>query len=454
MERSNFQSASIELKALHSLQFLSHEARVLRNLDELNFLFVNATYKLVRYGQAFLWLNSHNPSAVSGVMAPATKAPMVQWLTDLHQVCLVNRPSGIIEIESIDSDLQERWGDYLPLFAFWLSGGEGSERGCLFVRSSVWTDSEKELLLEWWAIWSHAREALELRQRLLSTPLRKRLVSYFKDIESPWYRRRWVLIALGLFLIMLLPVPMTVIAPGQIVALNPARVTVPLDGVIRWVEVEPGSVVVEGDVLFRLDDEEIRTRLNTASQALETARAISRQLSQQSMQDTRYMARLAEISGAIAERMTEISFLERQLGLTVVTASRSGIVSYEPASSLVGESVNIGDHVMSIIDPDEKEIEIWLSILDAIPLPDNAGVKIHLNASPFFPVKGSLRFMAYDVSERPNGSLAYNLRASILDRTSHRVGLHGTVRISGKKTTVFYWLFRRPIGAVRALGGI
>ena len=246
---------------------------------------------------------------------------------------------------------------------------------------------------------------------------------------------------------------MTVIAPGQLVALNPARVTVPLDGIIREVEVEPGAVVVEGDVLFRLDDEEIRTRLNTATQALETARASFRQLSQQSMQDARFMGRLAEVRGSIVERMTEKEFLERQLGLPVVLASRTGVVTYEPASSLIGATVSIGDHVMSIIDPEEKELEIWLSIFDAIPLPDQAAVRLHLNAAPFAPVKGSLRFVAFDVSERPDGSLAYNLRASLSDQTTHRVGLQGTARISGHTTTLFYWLFRRPISSVRTLGG-
>lgn len=453
MERSGVQSGGVEFKTLQTLQALSHEARVLRNLDELNYLFVNASYKLVRYEQAFLWLGDNNPSAASGVMSPTNKAPMVQWLADLHRRCLVDHPSGVIEIASVDHALQERWGDFLPPFAIWLSGGEGIGKGCLLVRRSAWTDSEKVLLHEWWNIWLHSRYALEFSQRSVREPLKVRFLRYFKDKDRPWYQRRGVLAAVGLVLVMLFPVPMTVLAPGQLVALNPVRVTVPLDGVIRKLEVEPGSVVVEGDVLFRLDDEEIRTRLNTATQALETARASFRQLSQQAIQDARFMGRLAEVRGAILERMTEKAFLERQLGLTVVMANRSGVVSYEPASSLIGAVVSVGDHVMSIIDPEENELEIWLSIFDAIPLPDHAAVKLHLNAAPFSPVKGSLRFVSFDVSERPDGSLAYNLRASLSDQTTHRLGLQGTARISGNKTTLFYWLFRRPISSIRALGG-
>jgi hypothetical protein len=453
MERSSVQSGGVELKALQTLQALSHEARVLRSLDELSYLFVNASYKLVRYDQSLLWLNDHNPSAASGVISPTNKAPMVQWLADLHRGCLKDHPSGVIEIGSVDSALQERWGDFLPPFAFWLSGSEGSGKGCLLVRNIAWTDSEKVLLHEWWSIWLHSRDALEFSRRSVREPLKTRILRYFNDTQRPWYRRRGVLAALGLLLVMLFPVPMTVIAPGQLVALSPVRVTVPLDGVIRQLEVEPGSVVVEGDVLFRLDDKEIKTRLNTATQALETARASFRQLSQQAMQDARFMARLAEVRGTIVERMTEKEFLERQLDLTVVMASRGGVVTYEPASSLVGEAVSIGDHVMSIIDPEKKELEIWLSIFDAIPLPDDATVRLHLNAAPFSPVEGTLRFVSFDVSERPDGSLAYNLRASLSDQTTHRVGLQGTARISGNTTTMFYWLFRRPISSFRALGG-
>jgi hypothetical protein len=237
MDRSSVQSGGVELKALQTLQALSHEARALRSLDELNYLFVNASYKLVRYGQAFLWLNDHNPSAASGVMAPSSKAPLVQWLADLHRRYLVDHPSGVIEIGSVDSALQERWSDFLPPFALWLSGGEGSGKGCLFVRKIAWTDSEKVLLNEWWSIWLHSRDALEFSRRSVREPLKTRILRYFNDTQRPWYRRRGVLAAVGLLLFMLLPVPMTVIAPGQLVASSPVRVTVPLDGVIRQVEV-------------------------------------------------------------------------------------------------------------------------------------------------------------------------------------------------------------------------
>lgn len=447
------QNNESELKAMRVLLGLSNQARAAQNLDELNFLLVNASYQLVRFGQSFLWIGAHKPAKASGVIEPTHKTPMTYWLTDFHKNYLSDLASGVITPDDVDQAMQDSWGEYLPPNCLWLNSDPKSMLGCLLARNIPWTDFELNLIYQWWNIWLHARQSIEIKQHSVKKPIGERFLSYLYNRQAPWYKRRLFLLATPVLFAAFFPVPMTVIAPGQIIASDPVRVTMPIDGVVYQVAVEPGSVVEAGDVLLKLEDAELIARLETATQSLETARANLQQVSQQALRDSRFMDRLAEIRGSIQERTVERDFLEKQLQQTTIRSTRSGVVVYDKSSSLVGDIVSLGQHVMSIIDPEDKELEVWLSIADAIPLAEGAGVKLHLNATPFRPVEGTIRFISYDVVERPDGSYAYQVRASLLTKTEHRVGLRGTARLSGEKTTLFYFLMRRPMGALRSMVG-
>lgn len=65
-----------------------------------------------------------------------------------------------------------------------------------------------------------------------------------------------------------------------------------------------------------------------------------------------------------------------------------------------------------------------------------------------------MRYMAHSPVERPDGSFAYRLRATLDGNTDHRVGLKGTARIAGGKVPLIYWALRRPWAAARAWLGI
>lgn len=74
-------------------------------------------------------------------------------------------------------------------------------------------------------------------------------------------------------------------------------------------------------------------------------------------------------------------------------------------------------------------------------------------ASPLSPVEASLRYLAHDAVERPDGNYAYRLRATLTEPTGHRVGLKGTARLQGRWVPLAYWVLRRPLASVRAAVG-
>ena len=105
-------------------------------------------------------------------------------------------------------------------------------------------------------------------------------------------------------------------------------------------------------------------------------------------------------------------------------------------------------------DPADVEIEAWITLADAIPLPDDAPVALFLNATPLAPVNGRLRYYSHEATARPDGTYSYRLRASLEAPTAHRVGLKGTVRLEGRRVPLAYWILRRPWARVRTFIGL
>lgn len=441
---------------LLKLMELSRNARSIERIEELDYLIVNTTHRLVPYRQAVLWRDSDMPVALSGLVSLDENAPMIRWLKALHHNVLSGLPPGPIDVPSLSEEDQVTWGEYLPQFAIWLPDvrKEGSSAGLLVVRDMAWTEQESTLLEEWWQVWAHAHRSLQRGgqgHRRLSFD---KVMRWIMPADQPWYRTRltWILVAL-LFL-MFLPVRMTVNAPGQLVPINPLWVRAPIEGVVAEVLVRPADRVEAGDPLFRFHDEVLKSRLEVSRQALKTAMGQHQQLIQHALSGEEFGAELIEAAGSIEQKSAELEFLESRLNDSTVRAERDGVAIFDSASKLIGQPVGVGERIMRIVNPDQSEIEAWLPVADAVDLPIGSPVNLYLRSSPLTPVKGRVRYVAYDATERPNGNVAYRVRANVEKVDRYRVGLKGTSRLSGRWTTLGYWIFRRPIASLRTRLGI
>ncbi|WP_222519373.1 efflux RND transporter periplasmic adaptor subunit [Spiribacter salinus] len=435
---------------------LSRQARAIERVEELDYLIVNSTHRLAPYRQAVLWRDAHRPTALSGLMSPDANAPMIGWLADLHRDVLSDLAGGPVDIKSLTEEDQAAWQEYLPPFALWLPEATASEMssGLLLVREMAWTEQESTLVEEWWQVWAHAQRALqgggEARRRLTL----QRVKQWLLPAERPWHRKRLTWIVAALLLLMLFPVRMTVIAPGQLVPVDPLWVRAPIEGVVAEVLVSPTDRVEAGDPLFRFDDEVLASRVEVSRQALSTATAQYQQLTQQALGDEEFGAELIEAAGAVEQKRAELTFLESRLNDSTVRAERDGVAIFDSASGLVGQPVGVGERIMRIVDPGKSEIEAWLPVADAVDLPPGSPVNLYLRSAPLSPVSGEVRYVAYDATERPSGNVAYRVRASLDQADRYRVGLKGTSRLSGGWTTLGYWLLRRPIASLRTRVGV
>ena len=120
----------------------------------------------------------------------------------------------------------------------------------------------------------------------------------------------------------------------------------------------------------------------------------------------------------------------------------------------LGRPVHLGERVLSIANPERVEVDIFLALDDAIILQPGAKVRLFLNTDPVSPLEATLRYASYEASETSPGILAYSLKASFLDAGKKpRLGLKGVAKLYGDDTTLFIYLFRRPLTALRQQGG-
>jgi multidrug resistance efflux pump len=171
--------------------------------------------------------------------------------------------------------------------------------------------------------------------------------------------------------------------------------------------------------------------------------------------DVRSKAQLAALQGTISERQADVDYLQEQLQRAVVTAPRDGIVLFDDPSEWIGRPVTTGERMASVGDEHDVEVEAWLAPGDLIPLQAAAPVTLYLNTAPLSPVAAQVKYVQYEASQRPDGSIAYRLRASLdKDQLQQRIGLKGTAKVAGERVPLIYWIFRRPLAVARQFIGL
>lgn len=435
---------------------LGHRARLAASLPELEFLLVNDTRLLAPYRQAALWREAGGVAALSGVVQPDRNAPYAQWLARAcaHLARADGDTARAVSAADLPDELGAQWREWLPPQGVWLPLRMLEEPdarpagGLLLAGADPVAPTLLPLLTEWSRIWCHAWRALQRARPWSWDAWRNRARSRPAAAGRGW-RRPGLWAACALLAAGAIPVRLSVLAPGELVAAQPAVLRAPLDGVVAQIHVQPNQIVKQGQPLFSLDEAQIASRLQVAQQALSTAEAEYRQFAQMALGDPRSKAQLAALAGKIGERRAEQAFLAEQLGRASVTAPRDGMVLFDSPSEWIGKPVQTGERVMRVADPDAVEIEAWVPVGDAIPLAEGAPLRLYLAADPLTAVQGRVRYMAYDAVARPDGSYAYRVRASLDQAQGPRIGLKGTAKLQGERVPLAYWILRKPWAAIR-----
>lgn len=426
-------------------------------MDALDFLLLNATHGLFPYRQAVLWESLREAPVVSGVVQADPQAPYLQWLRDLPlRLRLPPDQPASLQADQLDPILREEWREWLPGFAcaFALAQGRGH---VLFARDAAWSEVELRLLADWVGQWDHALRAVRARRPAW------RWRDWLRPQDAPgapgagptppWWRRKRYYLALALVVFLLFPVRLSVLAPGELVPANPVVVRAPVEGVIEKFHVRPNALVKAGQPLFEFDQALVASRLEVARQALVSAQAQFRQTSQLALADPKFKTELASLAGQVEERKAEYEYLQKQNQRSVVVSPVAGVVLVDDPGAWIGKPVPVGERVLRVAASDDVEVEAWLPVADAIQLAPGDPLVLYLQSEPLAPVRARIRFIAHEAQTRPDGGMAYRVRATLDSASAHRVGLKGTAKLSGAWSVMAYWLARRPLAVVRTTLG-
>lgn len=449
------------VESLAAVWALARQARQAASDRELAFMLVNETQGLADYRQAALWLQGEGAYSLSGVVQIEANAPYVLWLESVctHLAAQTGEPCTTLTAVDLPPDLGQEWAQWWPEHALWVSMSRSGETanagGLLLLRDAPWHDHELALLREWVDAWWHAFEAKHSPRLKTLQAWRGRLRALFeRQPGQPWWRQNSVRVLGLVMLVLLFPVRITVLAPGELVPAHPVIMRAPLDGVIDVFHVQPNQTVQANQPLFGFDEVVIQARLDVAVQSLATTETDYRQTSQMALTDAKSKSQLALLLGKVDEKRAEVDYLNEQLQRARVLSPQAGVVLMDDPAEWMGKPVAVGERILRIAALDDAEVEAWLPLADAIDLQPGAALSLYLSSSPLSPVSAKLRYLAHDAVQRPDGNFAYRVRATLTEKTHHRVGLKGTAKLQGNWVPLVYWVMRRPVATARAYVGL
>ncbi|MEY4748028.1 MAG: hypothetical protein RIQ60_242 [Pseudomonadota bacterium] len=436
----------------NDLLALLHATSSAASAAERQFVLLNRTREVLPYHAAVLWEAQGGLLGHSGVSQIDRHGPYGLWLAQLLKAiqALPPGPFDADMLHAIHPACAAEWDQWWPPHALWLPPANRQGPALLLVREVGWSAAEQQGLAHWAELWRLAERAAQAQARRRVFDPGALWLAMRRPGRAAWLKLSGV-IALGLLASM--PVHLNLRAAGELVPREPTVLRAAIEGTVRRLAVEPNQVVQAGQVLAELDDASAASRVQVARQALATAEAEWRQTSQAALGDPKAKAQLPAAQGKLNEKITEVRFLEQQMQRTALLAPHAGVVLIDDAGSWAGRTVQAGEALMRLAEPQDQELEAWLAVGDAIDLPTGTTMQLHLSSRPADPVPAALRLYGYEAEHRPDGSLAYRLRGQLAGPPSERLGARGTVRIEGPSEPLVYAVLRRPLAALRELTG-
>lgn len=434
---------------------LEHEARHAESLEALSFIMCNSSKKLFSYHQAVLWRKTFTRQVsietISGTGLVNRESPYLIWLRQVFST--IGRSKKARELhqvypKSLPKALFDEWETFSPPYVLWcplISPKGDTLMGGLWInRDQLWQESELTVIQELIDAYSHAWYGL---YHEVGT-------DWFAKLKSYQTRKNVLIIAGLITAILLFPIRQTVLAPGSIAAKDPNVISTPVDGVVEKVFVDPNQKVVKGQKLFGLDDTQFINQYKIAEKSLVVAKEKYRKAGQHAFQSDESKSELAVLAAEVEKHKAQVAYSRSLLDKITITSPRDGLVIFTSKHEWIGKPVGVGEKIMLVANPNEKELDVWLPVSDAIHLEKGSKVKMFLNVSPLSPIVGEIKYVSYSASNRPDGSLAYLVRVSLPDDEDiPRIGLKGTAKLYGNRVVLIYYLLWRPVSALRRLIG-
>jgi hypothetical protein len=382
-------SASANAAGLKTLMSLENEALAAKDLITLKHIAVNHPRTIIQAGHVF-WVKQSGSKkmkieAMSSQSHLDPTTPFTQWVT--RQLNLRAKRDELTELSEWEfEDPQDETPFTYPfthaLFApFSMTKQSG---GLLFTRETPFKDVDKHIAQRLAKIFGLVAFALSGKKR--------------KPVNVNRQLTLWSSIAF-LGVISAIPIPMTTLAPAEIVPKNPFIIAAPFDGIVEDILVPPNAHVQRDMPILRYTDP----------------------------------------------------------SKTVTVSPRQGLAIYASRSAWQGRQVKMGEAIIQIADPSNLSLRIDAPLSMGESLKPSGRVKLFLDNSPLETLEAEITSASYFAKAMPEGHMAYETHADLdLENTQSlpRIGSRGVAKIYGPKAPLAYWLLRRPITLLRQTLGV
>lgn len=433
---------------LAALTHLEGQIRAAKTIQELQFLSVNETRRLVPYEQAFLLSglgqtdDAYRVLNASSVALVDRDAPMIVWLEQavqaLRRAGTVSEQPMVVTEDLLPDSLRHGWREFVKghIFCCPLRHPDETLLGVWwFERDFAWQENDVAIVHRLAGSFAYAWKALSIKER-----------SWSKKIRKP----AWWLLPVALGAALCVPIRLSAVAPVKVTAKDPIVVSAPIDGVIADVFVHPNQVVQAGTALFRYDDTNLRNQFLVAEKQLTVARAGHSQAIQAGFGDPQRKADVPLKEAEVDLRQIELNYAKEMLDQVEVVAPKAGLLLYSDKSDWIGRPVTVGERIMEIADPKQIELRIDLPVADAIVLKEGADALVFLNALSLESFPATIVHASYNADVLPGDVLAYRVTAQLTQPDPRiRIGWQGTAKVYGEQGPLAYLLLRRPLTALR-----
>lgn len=431
------------------------ESRKATTLGELDCVIANETRKLTKARQIFVFRSRWSGlrlTAISGLPEVNLDAPLVQDMQSVLRYLVKRHDLNKVQDLSLNHPSAIGQG-FLHNYPFphllwlpFLTRGSRLLGGMLLAREQSWQPSDKLIAERLAGTYQHSLALLLSEPRLRKTanmPALKMAGLAFGALA---------LIAAA----MAIPIPLSTLAPMEISAHKPFVVSAPIEGIIEDILVNPGEEVSAGLPIIRLSDTVLRNGLEVAQREVQVAKARLKKANQMAFSDEGGRQELRMAMADLELKKAELSFAEDMSEHAVIKAQRAGVALYADKQGLIGKPVDLGERIMQIADPGQIEISIDVPIDDALILKRGARVRVFLDSDPLNAREAKIDFSDYQAHLTATGGMAFTAVASFMedDAPPPRLGVRGTAQIYGDQAPLGFYLFRRPLSALRQWIGL
>ncbi|MHC4873847.1 MAG: efflux RND transporter periplasmic adaptor subunit [Planctomycetota bacterium] len=444
-------------QAIHILKSqleLTIKSFSIENRQELIFHILNETVKLLPYKRTSIWDVSGGKPVLLGISGQTEinkMAPLsVLWGNLINQV--PDLSEGTVLSRESFPDNQEDWQNCAAAdnySAAWIP---------LIVKGKLTAGL-------WFERWEEAPftrldiDILEVIARSYSTVWQRKesfWAEWKNKIKELSYNRksRWVA-AFILYILLLHPFRLRVVAPCEVIPDKPEVVCAPVDGVIKEITVKPGQEVKKGDLLALLDDKIAKEQLEVVRQQVKITKAKLERAQIEAFSSDKEKAALHTLKHKLAQEKVRLNLAESQLKRMAVFAGQSGIAMIDRVQEWKGHGLRMGDNIMLIVNKNQSLVRTWIPEADNIDFAEDVPLQVFLDASPFSTLNADISYISHHTELDSQGISSFIVEADWTNpKLKVKPGLKGRAILYGGRTNLFYILIRKPWAGIRKFFGI